>query len=84
MLSQAVRLYLGPTILGQSKAIWFGLEIVLGNVECFFLIQKLIDRSKTLWFGLLIIGTRAKRFDLVCLLSERKQNIFIWFENYTG
>ncbi len=82
MLSQSVRFCLGP--LGQSKAIWYGLEIVLGNAERFYLIQKLRDRSKTLWFGLVIIGTRAKRFDLVCLLSERKQNNLIWSVNYTG
>jgi len=46
MLSQAVRFYLGPTILGRSKALWYGLEIVLGNAERFYLIQKLIDRSQ--------------------------------------
>jgi hypothetical protein len=74
---QADRYPFGPKILGQSKAIWFGLEIVLGKVLCFYLIQKLIDRSKTYWFGPLIIGTKAKRFDLVRLLSERKQNNLI-------
>jgi hypothetical protein len=80
--SQAVRLSLGPKILGRSKAIWYGLEIIFCNVERFYLIQKLMDRSKTLWFGPLIIATRAKRFDLVRLLLERKQNNFIWSENY--
>jgi hypothetical protein len=48
MLSQSVRFYLGPKILGRSKAICYGMEIVLGNVERFYLIQKLTDRSKTL------------------------------------
>jgi hypothetical protein len=73
-LLQANRFRFGLTILVQSKAIWFGLEIVLGKIERFYIIQKLIDRNKTFWFGPLIIGTKAKRFDLVRLLSERKQN----------
>ena len=75
-LSQANRFRFGLKILVQSKAIWFGLEIVLGKIECIYIIQKLIDRNKTFWFGPLIIGTKAKRFDLVRLFSERKQ---IWF-----
>ena len=45
--SQAVRFSLSPKILGRSKAIWYGLEMVLGNVERFYLIQKIKDRSKT-------------------------------------
>jgi hypothetical protein len=81
-LSQANRFRFGLKILGQSKAIWFGLEIVLGKIERFYIIQKLIDRNKTFWFGPLIIGTKAKRFDLVRLLSERKQNNLICSENY--
>ncbi len=40
---QADRFRFGPKILGQSKPIKFGLEIVLGNVERFYLIQKLIE-----------------------------------------
>ncbi len=73
-LSQANRFRFGLKILVQSKAIWFGLEIVLGKIECFYIIQKLIGRNKTFLFGPLIIGTKAKRFDLVRLLSEQKQN----------
>ncbi len=65
--SKANRFRFGPKILVRSKAVWFGLEIVLG---------------KTFWFGQLIIGTKAKRFDLVRLLSERKQNNLICSENY--
>jgi hypothetical protein len=80
-LSQANRFRFGLKILVQSKAIWFGLEIVLGKIERFYIIQKLIDRNKTFWFGPLIIGTKAKRFDLVRLLSERKQNNLICSEN---
>jgi hypothetical protein len=34
-LLQAELFRFGPKILGQSKAIWFGLEIVLGKVERF-------------------------------------------------
>jgi hypothetical protein len=45
-LLRADRFRFGPKILGQSKAISFGLEIVLDKVECFYLIQKLIDQSK--------------------------------------
>ncbi len=62
---QANRFRFGLKILVQSKAIWFGLEIVLGKIERFYIIQKLIDRNKTFWFGPLIMGTKAKRFDLV-------------------
>ncbi len=72
----------GPKILVRSKAIWFGLEIVLGKIERFFKIQKLTIESKAFWFGPLIIGTKAKRFDLVCLFLERKQNNLICSENY--
>jgi hypothetical protein len=52
----------GPKILGRSKAIWYGLDIVLGkvHVERFFFNPK-TNRSK-------------KTFDLVRLLSERMQN----------
>ncbi len=75
-LSKANRFRFGPKILVRSKAIWFGLEIVLGKIECFYIIQKLIDRNKTFWFGPLIIGTKAKHFDLVRLLSERMQKQF--------
>jgi hypothetical protein len=74
----------GPKILVRRKAIWFGLEIVLGKIERFFIIQKLTDRkqnfliwftyyrneSKTFWFGPLIIGTKAKQFDLLRKLSQ--------------
>jgi hypothetical protein len=63
-LSQANRFCFGLKILGQSKAIWFGLEIVLGKIERFYIIQKLKDRNKMFWFGPLIIGTKAKRFNL--------------------
>jgi len=63
-LSQANRFRFGLKILVQSKAIWFGLEIVLGKIERFYIIQKLIDRNK--------------RFDLVHLLSKLKQNVLIW------
>jgi hypothetical protein len=74
-LLQANRFRFGLKILVQSKAIWFGLEIVLGKIERFYIIiQKLIDQNKTFWFGPLIIGTKANRFDLVRLLSERKQS----------
>ncbi len=66
----------------ESRTYWFGLKIVLGKVERFYLIQKLIDRSKRFWFGLLIIGMKAEQFDLVCLLSELKQNILIWSAYY--
>jgi hypothetical protein len=48
-LSQANWFGFGPKILVQSKAIWFGLEIVLGKIERFYIIQKLIDRNKTFW-----------------------------------
>ena len=72
----------GSKILGQSKAIWFGQEIVLRKVKRFYLIQKRIDWSKMFGFGPLIIGTKAKRFDLVRFLSEQKQNNLIWYENY--
>jgi hypothetical protein len=44
--------------------IWF-VNYILGKVERFYLIQKLIDRSKNFRFGLLFIGTKAKHFDLV-------------------
>jgi hypothetical protein len=71
-------LFWSPYYRNESKTFWFGLEIVLGKVEHFFLVQKLIDRSARFWFGSLIIGTKAKRFDLVRLVSERKQNILIW------
>ncbi len=64
----ASRSFSFPKILGRSIAIWFGLEIVLGKVEHFYLIQKLIDWSQRFWFGLLIIVTKAKHFDLICLL----------------
>ncbi len=52
----------------KSKTFWFGLEIVLGKIEHFYIIQKLIDRNKTLWFDPPIIGRKAKHFDLVRLL----------------
>ncbi len=81
-LTKANRFCFGLKILVRSKAIWFGLEIVLGIIECFYIIQKLIDQNKTFWFGPLIIGTKAKRFDLLRLLSERKQNNMICSENY--
>ncbi len=81
-LSQANRFRFGPKILVQSKAIWFGLKIVLGKIECFYIIQKLIDQNKPFWFGPLIIGTKAKCFDLVRLLSERKLNNLIYSKNY--
>ncbi len=81
-LSQANRFRFGQKILVRSKAIWFGLEIVLGKIECFYIIQKLIDRNKMFWFGPLIIRTKAKRFDLVRLLSERKQKNLICSKNY--
>ncbi len=77
LLLQANCFHFGPKILGQSKAIWFGLEIVLGKIERFYIIRKLIDQNKTLWFDPLIIGTKAKRFDLVRLLSEWKKKL-IW------
>jgi hypothetical protein len=63
-LSQANRFCFSLKILGQSKAIWFGLEIVLGKIERFHIIQKLKDRNKMFLFGPLIIGTKAKRFNL--------------------
>ncbi len=63
-LSQVNRFRFCPKILVRSKAIWFGLEIVLGKIERFYIIQKLTDQNKT--------------FDLVHLLSERKQNVLIW------
>ncbi len=63
-LSQANRFCFGLKILGQSKAIWFGLEIVLGKIERFYVNQKLKK-------------IETKCFDLVHLLSERKQNISI-------
>jgi hypothetical protein len=47
ILSQVDRFHSIPKIQGRSKAIWFDLEIVFGNVERFYLIQKLIDQSKT-------------------------------------
>jgi hypothetical protein len=83
-LSQVNRFRFGPKILVRSKAIWFGLEIVLGKIERFYIIQKLIDQNKTLWFDPLIIGSKAKHFDLVRLLSERKKtkvdfNCFCFF-----
>ncbi len=77
-LLQADRFRFGPEILVRSIAIWFGLEIVLGKMEHFYIIQKLIDRNKTFWFGPLIIRTKAKRFDLVRLLSERQHVSFIY------
>jgi hypothetical protein len=46
-LSQAGRFHFGLKILGCCKAIWYDLEIVLGKVELFYVIQKLIDRIKT-------------------------------------
>ncbi len=70
-------LFWSPYYRNESKTFWFGLEIVLGKVKHFFLVQKLIDPSERFWFGSLIIGTKAKRFDLVHLVSERKQNILI-------
>jgi hypothetical protein len=45
-LLRADRFSFGPKILGQSKPFLFGLEIVLGKVERFYLIQKLIEQSK--------------------------------------
>ncbi len=45
-LSQANRFRFGLKILVQSKAIWFGLEIVLGKIERFYIIQKFIDRKQ--------------------------------------
>ena len=64
-LSQANRFRFGPKILVRSKAIWFGLEIVLGKIERFYVNQKLKK-------------IETKCFDLVHLLSERKQNVLIW------
>ena len=61
---QANRFRFGPKILGRSKAIWFGLEIVLGKIERFYVNQKLKK-------------IETKCFDLVHLLSERKQNNFL-------
>jgi hypothetical protein len=46
-LSQADHFRFGPKLLGRSKAIWFGLEIVLGKVKRIYLFQKLIDESQT-------------------------------------
>ncbi len=74
-LSQANRFRFGQKILVQSKAIWFGLEIVLGKTERFYIIQKLIDGNKKFWFVPLIIGTKAKRFDLVRLLWNESKTI---------
>ncbi len=71
------RVHFCPKLLVWSKAIWSGLEIVLGKIEHFYIIQKLIDRNKTLWFDPPIIGTKAKCFDLVHLLSEWKKKL-IW------
>ncbi len=65
VFSQADRFRFGS----KNKAVWFGLEIVLGKLECLYLIQKLKDQSKTLWFGPLVIRTKAKRFDLVHIMS---------------
>ncbi len=75
-LSQANRFCFGLKILGQSKAIWFGLEIVLGKIEHFYIIQKLIDRNEPFWFGPHIIGTKAKCFNLF-------QNYLKWNKNET-
>jgi hypothetical protein len=69
VFSQADRFRFGSKILGRNKAVWFGLEIVLGKLECLYLIQKLKDQSKTFWFGPLIIRTKAKLFDLVHIMS---------------
>ncbi len=54
----------------ERKTYWFGLKIVLGKVERFYLIQKLIYQGKSFSFGRLIIGMKAKQFVLVCLLSK--------------
>ncbi len=45
-LLQANRFHFHPKILLRSKAIWFGLEIVLDKIERFYIIQKLIDGNK--------------------------------------
>ncbi len=41
MLSQAGRFHFGLKVLGRCKAIWYDLEIVLGKVERFYVIQNL-------------------------------------------
>jgi hypothetical protein len=46
-LSQAGRFHFCLKILRRCKAIWYDLEIILGKVERFYIIQKLIDRIKT-------------------------------------
>jgi hypothetical protein len=73
-LSQANRFRFGQKILVQSKAILFGLEIVLGKIERFqsktyrskrnVLIWSTYYRneSKTFWFGPFIVGTKEKQF----------------------
>ena len=66
LILQAGRLRFGPQLLGQSKAIRFGLETVLGKIECFYFIPKLIDRRKTFfWFW-------------SAYYLKRKQNVLIW------
>jgi hypothetical protein len=58
------------------------LEIILGEVERFYSIQKLIDRSKNFRFGMLIIGTKAKHINLVRKYSYRKQIVFVLAQKF--
>ncbi len=50
--------------LGRRKTIWFGLEIVSGKTEHYYLIQNL--------------KIKVKHLDFVQKLSQLNQNIFTW------
>ena len=79
---QADCLSFGPKILGLNKAIWFGLEFVLGKEEHFYFTQKLMYWIKTFWFGLLIIGTKTKHFEFVQNKLFHKQIVSILAQKF--
>ena len=67
---QADRFCFGPKILGQSKAIWFGLLIIRTKAKHFDLVQKCSYRKQ-------IVSVWPKN-------SGTKQSNLIWSENCLG
>ncbi len=76
-LSRSDRFRFGPKILGQSKTICSGPEIVWGKVERFYLTQTVRDRSKTFWCGAKKFFSRADRFCFVPKIWGQSRTI--WF-----
>ncbi len=73
---------LAYTILEQSKAIWFGPEIVSGKAERFYLIRKLINWSKM--FGFNNFFSKADRFRFGPKILGWSKIIFFGLEIVSG